>query len=85
MWNLNRAGLELPEIDRMPKVRRCRRWLPRQPCRRQGSLRVISTGSPLVKAGKGMALQAALAERAGQLKPPANLRMAIDIDLQSFL
>ncbi len=38
----------------------------------------------LVKAGKGVALQAALAEWTGQLKPPANLRMAIDIDPQSF-
>lgn len=39
----------------------------------------------LVKAEKGVALQAALAEWVAQLKPPANLRLAIDIDPQSFL
>ncbi|NBE07724.1 primosomal protein N' [Paragemmobacter ruber] len=39
----------------------------------------------LVKAEKGVALQAALADWVAQLKPPANLRLAIDIDPQSFL
>ncbi|MDP4034082.1 MAG: primosomal protein N' [Pseudorhodobacter sp.] len=39
----------------------------------------------LVKAEKGVALQAALAEWVGQMKLPANLRLAIDIDPQSFL
>jgi primosomal protein N' (replication factor Y) len=39
----------------------------------------------LVKAEKGVALQAALAEWVAQIKPPANLRLAIDIDPQSFL
>ncbi len=39
----------------------------------------------LVKAEKGVALQAALAEWVAQMKPPANLRLAIDIDPQSFL
>ena len=38
----------------------------------------------LVKAAKGVALQPALAEWVGQLKPPANLRLSIDIDPQSF-
>ena len=38
----------------------------------------------LVKAAKGAALQPALAEWAGQVKLPANLRLAIDIDPQSF-
>ena len=38
----------------------------------------------LVKAEKGVPLQAALAEWVGQLKLPANLRLAIDIDPQSF-
>lgn len=38
----------------------------------------------LVKADKGVPLQAALAEWVGQLKPPANLRVAVDIDPQSF-
>ncbi|WP_425466260.1 primosomal protein N' [Ostreiculturibacter nitratireducens] len=38
----------------------------------------------LVKADKSAPLQAALAEWAGQLKPPANLRMSIDIDPQTF-
>jgi len=32
-----------------------------------------------------VALQAALAEWVAQLKPPTNLRLAIDIDPQSFL
>jgi len=39
----------------------------------------------LVKAEKAAPLQAALAEWIGQLKPPANLRLAVDIDPQSFL
>jgi len=39
----------------------------------------------LVKADKAAPLQAALAEWIGQLKPPANLRLAVDIDPQSFL
>ena len=39
----------------------------------------------LVKAGKGVALQAALAQWIGQLKCPANVRLAVDIDPQSFL
>lgn len=39
----------------------------------------------LVKAEKGVPLQAALAEWIAQLKPPANLRLAVDIDPQSFL
>ncbi|WP_413873969.1 primosomal protein N' [Albidovulum sp.] len=38
----------------------------------------------LVKAAKGVALQPALAEWVGQLKPPANLRLSIDVDPQSF-
>ncbi|PKP72709.1 MAG: primosomal protein N', partial [Alphaproteobacteria bacterium HGW-Alphaproteobacteria-6] len=38
----------------------------------------------LVKAARGAALQPALAEWIGQLKPPANLRLVIDIDPQSF-
>ena len=38
----------------------------------------------LIKADKGAALQAALAEWVAQLKPPTNLRIAIDIDPQSF-
>ncbi|MCL7463726.1 primosomal protein N' [Phaeovulum sp. NW3] len=39
----------------------------------------------LVKADKGVPLQAAVAEWVGQLRAPANLRVAIDIDPQSFL
>ena len=39
----------------------------------------------LVKADKAAPLQAALAEWVAQLKPPAGLRVAIDIDPQSFL
>ncbi len=39
----------------------------------------------LIKADRSAPLQAALAEWAAQLKPPANLRLAIDIDPQSFL
>ena len=39
----------------------------------------------LVKAEKGAPLQAALAEWLAQLKCPANLRLAVDIDPQSFL
>ncbi|WP_333714032.1 primosomal protein N' [Yoonia sp.] len=38
----------------------------------------------LVKADKGVPLQAALAEWVGQFRLPANLRLAIDIDPQSF-
>ncbi len=38
----------------------------------------------LVKAGRGVALQAALAEWVAQVKLPTNLRLAIDIDPQSF-
>jgi primosomal protein N' (replication factor Y) len=38
----------------------------------------------LVKADKSAPLQAALAEWVGQLKQPASLRLAIDIDPQSF-
>ena len=39
----------------------------------------------LVKAEKTAPLQSALAEWAAQLRLPANLRLAIDIDPQSFL
>jgi len=39
----------------------------------------------LVKADKGVPLQAALAQWVGQFKIPATLRLAIDIDPQSFL
>ncbi|AZL61052.1 primosomal protein N' [Tabrizicola piscis] len=39
----------------------------------------------LVKAEKSAPLQAALAEWLAQLKPPTNLRLAVDIDPQSFL
>jgi primosomal protein N' (replication factor Y) (superfamily II helicase) len=38
----------------------------------------------LVKAAKGAPLQAALAAWVAQVKLPANLRLAIDIDPQSF-
>jgi primosomal protein N' (replication factor Y) len=38
----------------------------------------------LVKAAKGVALQPALAEWVGQMKLPANLRLSIDVDPQSF-
>jgi len=38
----------------------------------------------LVKAAKGVALQPALAEWVAQLRLPANLRLSIDIDPQSF-
>ncbi|WP_320177931.1 primosomal protein N' [Roseovarius pacificus] len=38
----------------------------------------------LVKAPKGVALQGALAQWVGQLKPPTNLRLNVDIDPQSF-
>ena len=38
----------------------------------------------LVKGPKGTSLQAAIAEWVGQLRPPANLRLSIDIDPQSF-
>jgi primosomal protein N' (replication factor Y) len=38
----------------------------------------------LVKADKGVALQAALAAWAGQVKPRGDTRLAIDIDPQSF-
>ena len=39
----------------------------------------------LVKAGKGAPLQAALADWVGQVKLPGNVRLAVDIDPQSFL
>ena len=39
----------------------------------------------LVKADKSAPLQAAIARWIDQLKPPVNLRIAIDIDPQSFL
>jgi primosomal protein N' (replication factor Y) (superfamily II helicase) len=39
----------------------------------------------LVKAGKGVLLQAALAEWLGQFKLPKDMRLAVDIDPQSFL
>ncbi|MEY4983969.1 MAG: hypothetical protein RIR62_2235 [Pseudomonadota bacterium] len=39
----------------------------------------------LVKADKGAPLQQAVAAWIGQMKPPANLRLAVDIDPQSFL
>ncbi len=39
----------------------------------------------LVKAPKGVALQAALAEWLAQVKVPAQVRLAVDIDPQSFL
>jgi len=38
----------------------------------------------LVKAAKGVPIQAALAEWAGQFRLPSNLRLSIDIDPQSF-
>ena len=38
----------------------------------------------LIKADKGAPIQRAVAEWIGQLKPPANLRIQIDIDPQSF-
>ena len=38
----------------------------------------------LVKAGKGVALQAAISAWVGQIKYPANLRLSVDIDPQSF-
>ncbi|MFN0113736.1 MAG: primosomal protein N' [Paracoccaceae bacterium] len=38
----------------------------------------------LIKAAKGVALQPAIAEWLAQLKPPANLRLSVDIDPQSF-
>jgi len=38
----------------------------------------------LVKADKGVPLQQALADWVGQLRPPNNLRLSIDIDPQSF-
>ncbi|MGL6210156.1 MAG: replication restart helicase PriA, partial [Paracoccaceae bacterium] len=39
----------------------------------------------LVKAEKSVALQGALAEWVGQLKCPPSVRLAIDIDPQSFM
>ncbi len=39
----------------------------------------------LIKADKGVALQAALSAWIGQLKCPENVRLAVDIDPQSFL
>ncbi len=39
----------------------------------------------LVKAAKGAPLQAALREWSARFRPPANLRLSIDIDPQSFL
>ena len=38
----------------------------------------------LVKAPKGAALQAAVAEWVGQLRLPAQMRLTVDIDPQSF-
>jgi len=38
----------------------------------------------LVKAGKGVALQAAMAQWVGQLRPDKDLRVSVDIDPQSF-
>lgn len=38
----------------------------------------------LVKAGKGVALQGAMAQWVGQLRPDKDLRVAVDIDPQSF-
>jgi primosomal protein N' (replication factor Y) len=38
----------------------------------------------LVKADKGAALQAAMAKWVGQLRPDRDLRVAVDIDPQSF-
>ncbi|MFN3641676.1 MAG: primosomal protein N' [Gemmobacter sp.] len=39
----------------------------------------------LVRAGRGAALQPALAAWVAQVRPPANLRLTLDIDPQSFL
>jgi primosomal protein N' (replication factor Y) len=39
----------------------------------------------LVKADKGVPLQAAISDWIGQVRLPANLRLAVDIDPQSFL
>ena len=38
----------------------------------------------LIKADRQTTLQPAIAEWLGQLRPPANLRVAVDIDPQSF-
>jgi primosomal protein N' (replication factor Y) len=39
----------------------------------------------LIKADKGLPLQAAISEWIAQLRPPTALRISIDIDPQSFL
>lgn len=39
----------------------------------------------MLKAEKGVALQAAIAEWVGQVRLPKNVRQAVDIDPQSFL
>jgi primosomal protein N' (replication factor Y) len=38
----------------------------------------------LIKAAKGVPLQPAIAAWLGQFKVPANLRLSVDIDPQSF-
>jgi primosomal protein N' (replication factor Y) len=39
----------------------------------------------LVKAGKGVALQGAISKWIAQVKLPGSVRLAVDIDPQSFL